>query len=445
MLRVKSVGKSISRYILLISAFFMHDSLNAMTPDSCLNKQYDLPYGPYLGKLEEQCQNYFKQNSEVTFDTITHKARTECIKSLASYDWRRDILTLSNVTTLWIRDGIRHHFPVVLKDACKWVDAGFSIVTRDDQMSVPSSESEATPVYNGFLLKPDPASYSSRLSEFYYMTKKHWRLNQVIKTTTDIHRDCSGITWHTFDEGVSANCYHNQQFHQVTLSNALSCAVAGLELVFVKDELYCLNIWDSMGVAMGKAIKNEFQKENTKHLPYFRSLFFDSGLNKPQLLAVMKSINAYMKSIGREHYIADIEAKDRVGEIMGYYILTDPLRFISPMTFVHLVTGSGIYGEIYEAGGQTNINTKITATSLFSASILSLAILHHNLSTPERCQLIKHYSMAIGKVSFAPYQQIYTNQMIATKKISNSCLIFNIQANLERQKLEQQKRDYYAI
>lgn len=315
---------------------FVNPTSQASANSDCLDSQYNLPKGSYLENLKNQCLNSDQQ---------------DCVKSLVSYDEQRDILLSNKTSTPWIRDDTRYHFPVVLKGACHWVSKGFDIVMRNDQKPVGTSAQEKSPVYNGFLLKPATPNYYRGFSELYAAAYGDWREKNMNKSITDLHRDCTNISWHWLDESISASCKLHQKVHQVSLENAFSCVASDLELVFVKDELYCLNIWDSMGVALGKAINNETYVDDNKHEHYFESLFRYSGFTDVQLKAILKATHDYMISVNRAGYIADIEGVRKHGQIIFYYLRSSLWRYLSAKNTVDTLLGTGVVGHIMQDGG----------------------------------------------------------------------------------------------
>lgn len=344
---------------LLFHAFAWSGEVNG-----CIDPVYSLPAGSYLRILAEECVGDVGDASQ-------------CVNNKVEYDPERDILTSRQISTSWLYEILAYHFPVVLKDACHWVNQGFDIIMRRDKTPVNTWYNLENHLgYGSFLLKPPQPSYYPVLSGLGAMIYKDWRTYTLPKGTSELSRNCKKISWHLWDYGVSATCKSedmDMRVHQVTLPNAFSCITAGLELVFVKDGLYCLNTWDNMGISIGKALNNEIPVVPYDQKYFLANLFRYSGLTDIQILAVMKAMNDYMDSVGRAGYIADIEDQpphlNLIDGILMHYLISSLRRAISPVYQFDILTGRGVAGEIYRGGGS------IILPAMFSTLFLTAYLL----------------------------------------------------------------------
>ena len=222
----------------------------------------------------------------------------------------------------------------------------------DEQSSVYERGSFDEHLYNGLLLQPPKSTYDPFLSELSSLAYKDWRDHMMTRAVQDLRQDCSYVSWHLLDQGITAGCpVGDEQEVFLMLNNAFSCVAEGLDIVSVKGQLYCLDIPKNQGISIAKVMNDEVPVGIEVHQEIFENLLYLSELPDDHIEVVLRTLRQYMASVGKSHYIENVEGTELKGYVMNQYYVRQYTQLHSLVSAEKLFFMKGVYGEIWKAGG----------------------------------------------------------------------------------------------
>ncbi|MRI32736.1 hypothetical protein EOPP23_07015 [Endozoicomonas sp. OPT23] len=202
--------------------------VSAASVNGCLDERTGLPEGEYLEQLTQYCRKGITES--------------ECFKELVSYDSEKDRLSLVQHSARYtLGKEVLGFLPIVLPGACKLKEQGFDIVLPDEGMAsgeVPFHTSRIAS-FAALLLKPIEKSENPYRRERYL---------PYVQSYCD-----KGLSWPEEGSlGSTLTCHtsqHSDEMDSIQLEHAYNCSSLGLDVVQVKDQLYCLDVATTVGVA----------------------------------------------------------------------------------------------------------------------------------------------------------------------------------------------------
>ena len=174
----------------------------------------------------------------------------------------------------------------------------------------------------------------------------------------------------------------SDESQSLTLINGYSCLKEKLDIVAVKDSLYCIDLAEATALSMGKFLNQETRPSFA--LLVFATLIQNSPLTDAQMLRMFRILNRYMANTGKPKYLGSLEQQhNSSGIVSDSFFYRRSLLSHLYMPELEYLFVKGVYSEIVKAGGgfsENNMSHHLYMSGFYTHLIILAALNYYATS-----------------------------------------------------------------